>query len=153
MWQISRLRPRLFSRNIEKAVIHSIVRRVGGTGGPKTQSRKTSWAGLHRWASSSRNSRRITNRARQIDEGHWLIQGVDISVICEEVVESVSAGHVFQSITARSFDMVPDACGKMSDRRDFVSASDQPMGPGQVQHAGSQSFSIWISRIITSQPN
>lgn len=35
-------RPRLFSRNAEKAVIHSIVRRVGGTDGPKTQSRKTS---------------------------------------------------------------------------------------------------------------
>jgi signal transduction histidine kinase len=65
-----------------------------------------------------------------------LFQDVDISVICEEVVESVFAGHVFQSITARSFDMVPDARGKMSDRRDFVSASDQPMGPGQVQHAG-----------------
>jgi len=35
-------RPRLFSRNAKKAVIHSIVRRVGGTDGPKTQSRKTS---------------------------------------------------------------------------------------------------------------
>jgi hypothetical protein len=33
--------PRLFSRNAEKAVIHSIVRRVGGTDGLKTQSRKT----------------------------------------------------------------------------------------------------------------
>jgi hypothetical protein len=46
--EISRLYPRLFSRNAEKAVIHSIARRVGGMDGPKTQSRKTSCAGLHR---------------------------------------------------------------------------------------------------------
>jgi len=41
-------RLRLFSRNVEKAVIHSIVRRLGGTDGPKTQSRKTSLARLYR---------------------------------------------------------------------------------------------------------
>jgi hypothetical protein len=33
---------KVVSRNAEKAVIHSIVRRVVGTDGPKTQSRKTS---------------------------------------------------------------------------------------------------------------
>jgi hypothetical protein len=37
-----RLRSRLFSRYVEKVVIHSIVRRVGRTDGPKTQSKKTS---------------------------------------------------------------------------------------------------------------
>ena len=61
-----------------------------------------------------------------------LFQDVDISVICEEVVESVFASHVFQNIIARSFDMVTKAHGKMSDRRNFVSASDQLIGPEQV---------------------
>ncbi len=44
-----------------------------------------------------------------------LFQDVDISVICEEVVESVFAGHVFQNITAQNFDTVPSARDKMSD--------------------------------------
>lgn len=44
-----------------------------------------------------------------------LYADIDISVICEEVVESVFAGHVFQSSTAQSFDVVPGARGKMSD--------------------------------------
>jgi signal transduction histidine kinase len=61
-----------------------------------------------------------------------LFQDVDISVICEEVVESVFAGHVFQNITAQSFDVVPDSRGKMSDPKNLLAAPDQPMGPGQV---------------------
>lgn len=65
-----------------------------------------------------------------------LFQDVDISVICEEVVESVFAGHVFQNITAQSFDMVPDSRGKMSDPRNLIAAPDQLMGPGQVPHSG-----------------
>jgi signal transduction histidine kinase len=65
-----------------------------------------------------------------------LFQDVDISVICEEVVESVFAGHVFQNITAQSFDMVPDARGKMSDPRNLIAAPDQLMGPGQIPHSG-----------------
>ena len=43
-----------------------------------------------------------------------LFADVDISVVCEEVVESVFAGHVFQNVTAQSFDMVPDVRGKMA---------------------------------------
>jgi signal transduction histidine kinase len=65
-----------------------------------------------------------------------LFQDVDISVICEEVVESVFAGHVFQNITAQSFDMVPDTRGKMSDNRKLISSSENMMGPQQLQHAG-----------------
>jgi signal transduction histidine kinase len=49
-----------------------------------------------------------------------LFAEVDISVVCEEVVESVFAGHVFQNMTAQSFDMVPGARGKMSDPRRFI---------------------------------
>ena len=48
-----------------------------------------------------------------------LFAEVDISIICEEVVESVFAGHVFQNITAQSFDMVPNAQRRMSDVRGF----------------------------------
>jgi signal transduction histidine kinase len=44
-----------------------------------------------------------------------LFADVDVSVVCEEIVEAVFAGHVFQNVTAQSFDMVPDARGKMSD--------------------------------------
>lgn len=50
-----------------------------------------------------------------------LFADVDISIVCEEVVESVFAGHVFQNVTAQSFDMVPDARGKMAGPRSFLS--------------------------------
>jgi signal transduction histidine kinase len=65
-----------------------------------------------------------------------LFQEVDISVVCEEVVESVFAGHVFQYVTAQTFDMVPDVRGKMSDTRKLISTSEQMMGPQQLQHSG-----------------
>jgi hypothetical protein len=65
-----------------------------------------------------------------------LFQEVDISVVCEEVVESVFAGHVFQYVTAQTFDMVPDARGKMSDNRKLISTSEHMMGPQQLQHSG-----------------
>lgn len=65
-----------------------------------------------------------------------LFQDLDISVLCEEVVDSVFAGHIFQNITAQSFDMVPDARGKMSNARNLVAAPDQVMGPGQIPQSG-----------------
>ncbi|KAG0648752.1 Autoinducer 2 sensor kinase phosphatase [Hyphodiscus hymeniophilus] len=50
-----------------------------------------------------------------------LFADVDVSIVCEEVLEGVFAGHVFQHQTAQSFDMVPDSRGKMSD--------NAPIGP------------------------
>jgi signal transduction histidine kinase len=49
-----------------------------------------------------------------------LFADVDISVVCEEVVEGVFAGHVFQNVTAQTFDMVPDTRGKMSDPKNLA---------------------------------
>lgn len=58
---------------------------------------------------------------------------VDISVVCEEVVEGVFAGHVFQNLTAGNFDMVPGPRGKMSDPRNFPNSAEQILGDSQ-QH-------------------
>lgn len=44
-----------------------------------------------------------------------LFADIDISTVCEEVVEGVFAGHVFQNVTAQSFNMVPGARDKMLD--------------------------------------
>jgi len=52
-----------------------------------------------------------------------LFADVDISIICEEVVEGVFAGQVFQNVTAPSFDMVADSRGKMSDTKRYKSSS------------------------------
>jgi signal transduction histidine kinase len=65
-----------------------------------------------------------------------LFQDVDVSVLCEEVVESVFAGHVFQNVTAQTFDMVTDIQGKMSDAKKLISPSDELMGQQQLQHSG-----------------
>ncbi|KAL2075914.1 hypothetical protein VTL71DRAFT_857 [Oculimacula yallundae] len=65
-----------------------------------------------------------------------LFQDIDISVLCEEVVESVFAGHVFQHTTAQSFDMVPDTQGKMSDARKLISTSENMLGPQRLQSSG-----------------
>jgi signal transduction histidine kinase len=54
-----------------------------------------------------------------------LYQNIDIAILCEEVVESVFAGHVFQNITAQSFDMVPGTRGKMSDAGRSSSSSEE----------------------------
>src|SRR6266487_2930642 len=62
-----------------------------------------------------------------------LFAEVDVSVICEEVVEGVSAGHVFQHVTAQSFDMVPHARGKMAESRKF-SLSEEAMGQEALPH-------------------
>lgn len=52
-----------------------------------------------------------------------LFADVDISIICEEVVEGVFAGHVFQNVTASSFDRVADSRAKMSDAKQYASSS------------------------------
>ena len=62
-----------------------------------------------------------------------LFADVDISTVCEEVVESVFAGHVFQNVTAQSFDMVPDARGKMSDTKNM--ATKAMVGPEDSQQS------------------
>jgi signal transduction histidine kinase len=46
-----------------------------------------------------------------------LFAPVDISVLCEEVVESVFAGCVFQNVTAKTFDMVSDVRDKSSETK------------------------------------
>lgn len=53
-----------------------------------------------------------------------LFADIDISNVCEEVVESVFSGHVYQNATAQSFDMVPSARGKMSDASGVQMTSD-----------------------------
>ncbi|PVH86453.1 hypothetical protein DL98DRAFT_510520 [Cadophora sp. DSE1049] len=65
-----------------------------------------------------------------------LFQHIDISVLCEEVIESVFAGHVFQHTTAQSFDIVPDSQGKMSDARKLISSSENMLGPERLQSSG-----------------
>ena len=62
-----------------------------------------------------------------------LFAEVDISVVCEEVVESVFAGHVFQNITAQTFDMVPSAQKRMSDVR--ASGRDSKTVTEQFKHS------------------
>jgi hypothetical protein len=52
-----------------------------------------------------------------------LFADVDISIVCEEVVEGVFAGHVFQNVTASSFDRVADSRAKMSDTKQYASSS------------------------------
>ena len=72
----------------------------------------------------TRPTPRTTNSALALRQSDLpminLFAEVDISVVCEEVVESVFAGHVFQNVTAQSFDMVPYSKGKMSDNRSYL---------------------------------
>lgn len=65
-----------------------------------------------------------------------LFQEVNVCTICEEVVESVFAGHVFQNFTARTFDEVAGSRGKMSDKRKVIQDSEQMMGPQKLHTAG-----------------
>ncbi|KAA8572272.1 hypothetical protein EYC84_002898 [Monilinia fructicola] len=46
-----------------------------------------------------------------------LFAPVDVAVLCEEVVESVFAGYVFQNVTAKTFDMVHDVHDKSSESK------------------------------------
>lgn len=53
-----------------------------------------------------------------------LFQDINLSVLCEEVVDSVFAGSVYQNITAQSFDMV--SAQKMSDvKAEEITGSQQ----------------------------
>jgi signal transduction histidine kinase len=63
-----------------------------------------------------------------------LFADVDISIVCEEVVEGVFAGHVFQNVTAPSFDMVADARGKMSTTKRYSPNSDPVLDSEDVSH-------------------
>lgn len=53
-----------------------------------------------------------------------LFADVDVSVVCEEVVEGVFAGMYYQNVTASNFDMVPDVRGKMADPKKSNGSSD-----------------------------
>jgi signal transduction histidine kinase len=64
-----------------------------------------------------------------------LFTELDISIVCEEVVEGIFAGHVFQNVTAPSFDMVPDSRGRMSDPKKYVASSDPMMEDLNVHSA------------------
>ncbi|ESZ90339.1 histidine kinase-group I protein [Sclerotinia borealis F-4128] len=61
-----------------------------------------------------------------------LFAPVDVAVLCEEVVESVFAGYVFQNVTAKTFDMVHDLHDKSSDSKGH-SASSLAMPPAANQ--------------------
>ena len=61
-----------------------------------------------------------------------LVADVDISVLCEEVVEGVVAGHVFQNVTAQGFNAVPDAPGKLLIP---TKTNHQMMGAERLQHS------------------
>jgi signal transduction histidine kinase len=69
-----------------------------------------------------------------------LFAEVDVSVITEEVVEGVFAGHVFQASTAASFDVVPDARGKMSDFKRYMSSD--------ILDSHQQSMNSYVSVIL-----
>ncbi|EKD19534.1 hsp90-like protein [Drepanopeziza brunnea f. sp. 'multigermtubi' MB_m1] len=62
-----------------------------------------------------------------------LFQALDISILCEEVVDSVFAGHVFQHTTAQSFDQVADARGKMADSIKSAAATDASTSSQSIQ--------------------
>jgi len=63
-----------------------------------------------------------------------LFAEVDVSVVCEEVVEGVFAGHVFQNITAQNFNMV-DSRGKMSDPKTYLENSQSVITSEPTQHS------------------
>ncbi|POS86135.1 hypothetical protein EPUL_002320 [Erysiphe pulchra] len=63
-----------------------------------------------------------------------LFQDIDISVICEEVVDSVYAGHVFQNITAQSFNQISDTQGKMSNARHPLTYTEQVRKSQKLQN-------------------
>ncbi|KAF4615723.1 hypothetical protein G7Y89_g15265 [Cudoniella acicularis] len=57
-----------------------------------------------------------------------LYADVDVSVVCEEVVEGVYAGHIFQSGTAANFDMVRDSREKMAIQSKNSSSLEAVLG-------------------------
>ncbi|KAL3424135.1 hsp90-like protein [Phlyctema vagabunda] len=91
------------------------------------------------WRKNKRGNSRTTpptNTSTQLRQADLpminLFADVDVSVVCEEVVEGVFAGHVFQNVTAKSFDMVPDAHGKMSDPQKLSSQAPSEAGLDKV---------------------
>jgi signal transduction histidine kinase len=83
-----------------------------------------------------------------------LFASIDVSIVCEEVIEGVFAGHVFQNVTAPSFDMVADPRGKMSGPRKFNSSSDSD-GPTTSSHHSEVAVIIdieYASYQFTTQP-
>ena len=56
-----------------------------------------------------------------------LYADVDISVVCEEVVEGVHAGHIFQSGTAANFDMVGNLPVHLKE--DSFTSTSYPQAP------------------------
>jgi signal transduction histidine kinase/CheY-like chemotaxis protein len=84
-----------------------------------------------------------------------LFADVDIAIVCEEVVEGVYAGHVFQNVTAPSFDMVAESRGKMTDRKRYAEAADAMTGPDQTPHHSNVSVILNIdikNYHFTTQP-
>jgi signal transduction histidine kinase len=63
-----------------------------------------------------------------------LFANIDVSIVCEEVVEGVFAGHVFQNVTAPSFDLVAEPRGKMSDTRKIQYSSDSEAANDPSRH-------------------
>ncbi|KFY99255.1 hypothetical protein V500_01427 [Pseudogymnoascus sp. VKM F-4518 (FW-2643)] len=61
-----------------------------------------------------------------------LVADVDISVLCEEVVEGVLAGHAFQDVAAQGFDTVPDAQGELLNQRN---SDNQIIDAERLQHS------------------
>lgn len=62
-----------------------------------------------------------------------LFAEVDVSIVCEEVVEGVFAGHVFQNLTAGNFDTVPAAGEKMLPKKTSSLTVVPMMGAEQLQ--------------------
>lgn len=62
-----------------------------------------------------------------------LFADVDVSAICEEVVEGVFAGHVFQNMTAGNFDIVPTTREKMWDPKKPPRASEKHDAQASLQ--------------------
>lgn len=61
-----------------------------------------------------------------------LLADVDISVLCEEVVEGVFAGHAFQNVAAQGFDTTPHTRGeRLSPRK----GSSPILDSGQLQNS------------------
>jgi signal transduction histidine kinase len=60
-----------------------------------------------------------------------LYADVDIATICEEVIEGVYAGHIFQSGTAANFDIVRDS-REMSASLKTASALEPLIGPNDI---------------------
>jgi len=64
-----------------------------------------------------------------------LFAEVDVSIVCEEVVEGVFAGYVFQNMTAGNFDIVPAPRDKMKGPdvvKSLTTSIVQPTDEGQI---------------------